>query len=159
MRKLKFNRICPSYADYGYTVYDLNHNILHNGGMILNSVYWAKEISDLKITEPFEVSASYTINYVDTWGRHLLPHEITNTEKYNSLGYPIVHSVKRHIQFWVAPDYSDTKNLIKQLKKQNRNTDGLLIVNNNLHEVHPDPSVCIPFKILRFLECLPRKKR
>ena len=158
MKKIKFDRICPVFDGYCYTVYDLNHNVLYKDGMILNSVRWAKDISDKNITEPCEISASYTINYVDTWSRHLLPHEIANPEKYSS-GYPIVHSVKQYITFWVVLNHADATNLVEQLKKQNRNTDGLLIVTKNLCEAYPKPSACIPFKIHDFLSYLPRKKR
>ena len=133
------NRIGTDLSDFSLTAYDVT------GHHYINEIHWAgygeapyKYIRE--INNPCQVIASYKLWFYD---RFFPPV------------YPIIHSVKREIKFWIVPDDLKTaKKVITKIRqnlKQEKNPyDDILVINIKGHQMFPKYTNKLPKKIYDF---------
>ncbi len=132
-------RIGTSFGGFSLTAYDIT------GHSYINEICWngngeAPYRYIREINNPCQVIASYKLEFYDRFVPHV---------------YPVIHSVKREITFWVVPnDLTIAKETItqiqKNLKREQKPYKDILVINRQGYQVFPKYTSVLPNKLYEF---------
>lgn len=133
---------------------DMNQNLLASSGNISRLGELTKFINTGKNPFPYHICVQYMIRIFDRYAQPKTSNDIIYPEKYIN-GYPVVHSAKRSIYFWVINN-KDLIPTVLDYVKQNPQTDSktndVLIVNQQLYGLYPKITQEIACPILIFFD-------